>query len=134
MFISEATIAEEMVVLFSTVSGLVSVDLACSIIRDRFRPDRITPCLLESKCSLAGPLRPEKKPDGIRPSGFQFCSAEDSSELHEKVRLENHVLAIPRDRVMCWLRLERSPSHSRRKDSDAAHGSNKGSELQSRNR
>src|SRR5271166_2307357 len=93
-FISEATISEEMVVFSSTVSGLVSVDLARSIIRDRFSP-------IESHhvCSRASaPWQDRftrKKARWIRPSSFQFCRTEDSSELHEKVRLENHVLAIP---------------------------------------
>jgi hypothetical protein len=45
-------------------------------------------------------LRREKKPDDTQPSGFQFSSAENRSELHDDIRLEHQILAIPRDREL----------------------------------
>src|SRR5271166_3754652 len=72
---SEVTIAEEMVALLSTVSGLVSIDLACSIFRNQLGP--IESHYLRSRASA--PYRDrcarKRKPDDIRASGFQFSSA-----------------------------------------------------------
>ena len=44
---------------------------------------------------------PEKKPGELyRRAFFQSCTVRDDLKLHEQIRLENHVLAIPRDGVL----------------------------------
>jgi hypothetical protein len=36
----------------------------------------------------------------IQMAGFQCLTAKDDLKLHEQVRLQNYILAIPRDRIL----------------------------------
>jgi hypothetical protein len=45
-------------------------------------------------------VRRKQVSDAIKLSGFQFWSAKDDLKLQEQVRLQNYILAIPRDRIL----------------------------------